>query len=188
MTAKSDSTRTNKRCAKCGETHEISNFNRDKQQLDGFSVYCKPCRKQKNADRYLKNKEKINAQTNAWKSVNADKRKKASLKWYAENANKVCADSAEYRRKNKAKVNSLGAAYKASKRLALPSWANKHLIEEVYSLAHELSRTTGIKPHVDHIVPLQSNYVCGLHCESNLRAITWKENRNKSNSHWPDMP
>lgn len=80
------------------------------------------------------------------------------------------------------------ASRRASKLNATPSWANIFFIQEIYSLARLRSKLTGIKWHVDHIVPLNNKIVQGLHVENNLRVVTYKENVIKSNRFWPDMP
>jgi 5-methylcytosine-specific restriction endonuclease McrA len=45
----------------------------------------------------------------------------------------------------------------------------------------ELTKLTGERYVVDHIVPLISEAVCGLHVPWNLRVITQDENLRKSN-------
>jgi 5-methylcytosine-specific restriction endonuclease McrA len=45
----------------------------------------------------------------------------------------------------------------------------------------ELTKLTGERYVVDHIVPLISDEVCGLHVPWNLRVITQEENLRKSN-------
>ena len=64
---------------------------------------------------------------------------------------------------------------------ATPAWANKEDIRKIYQRAYELSKETGIKYEVDHIDPLTSDLVCGLHVPENLQIITLEENRQKYN-------
>ena len=89
---------------------------------------------------------------------------------------------------NTPKVNAASARRHAKKLNATPKWANHFVIEEAYDLAQRRTKATGFKWHVDHIVPLQSTFVCGLHVENNLRVIPAVVNVEKSNRHWPDMP
>lgn len=69
-------------------------------------------------------------------------------------------------------------------RLATPRWLTAEQKMEIrlkYRLAIELSRRTGIRHAVDHIVPIQGEEVCGLHVPWNLEVITQEENLKKSN-------
>ena len=70
---------------------------------------------------------------------------------------------------------------------AWPMWANEQQIRRFYAEAKWLHRVTGKKFHVDHIIPLCNDYVCGLHNEFNLQVLTETENLQKSNNYWPDM-
>ena len=76
----------------------------------------------------------------------------------------------------------------AKKRNASPEWGSQAEIQMFYDRAAELTKLTGIQHHVDHMVPLQSKYVCGLHVEFNLEVKTWVDNVSKSNRWWPDCP
>ena len=64
---------------------------------------------------------------------------------------------------------------------SMPCWANKEAIEKIYIKARQLTKETGIKHEVDHIVPSNHALVCGLHVETNLQILTEFENISKKN-------
>jgi hypothetical protein len=106
------------------------------------------------------------------------------------NANpEMCAEfGRKWRQANPGKVKAIKAKRRAAKLQATPLWSETESIAEIYATAIELTKSEGITYHVDHIVPLQSDLVCGLHCLANLQILTKRENLRKSNLHWPDMP
>ena len=76
-------------------------------------------------------------------------------------------------------------ARQTQKMRAMPNWLTaiqKAQIEEHYESAVALNIQTGIKHHVDHIIPLRGEGVAGLHVPWNLQVITAFENCSKRNS------
>ncbi len=67
---------------------------------------------------------------------------------------------------------------------ATPPWLNPEQLEQMKKIYLDAPEGS----HVDHIVPLKSEYVCGLHVPWNLEAISPSENYKKSNRHWPHCP
>jgi hypothetical protein len=104
--------------------------------------------------------------------------------YYSLNRHNCIARLNKYRKNNPEKFTALNAKRRAAKLNATPAWLTKeHLqeIEELFLCAKMFKLYTGEEYHVDHIVPLQGNNVCGLHVPWNLQVIPAKENLTKSN-------
>jgi len=120
-----------------------------------------------------RNKETLFAQKKAWRDANKEH---------------VTAKIKAWSEKNPSKWREYTSARKALQLRATPAWANLEAVAEVYTQAAFLTDVLGEPHHVDHIVPLCSKLVCGLHNQFNLQVLPAKENQEKSNRFWPDMP
>jgi 5-methylcytosine-specific restriction endonuclease McrA len=76
----------------------------------------------------------------------------------------------------------LEAKRRATKINATPSWFEKDKIALLYEKAKWLESLTGLQYHVDHIIPLQGDNVCGLHVWANLQILEASINIAKSNN------
>jgi hypothetical protein len=134
------------------------------------------------------NKERFAAMQRAWREANLEREQASRRADYENGGERERFMAREWKRRNPHLVLAANAQRQAVKRGAMPPWADVKAIEGFYAVARALSVQTGTPHHVDHIVPLQSRWVCGLHCEANLRVIPGAENQSKSNRRWPDMP
>lgn len=81
---------------------------------------------------------------------------------------------------------ALGRSYAAKRRelvsaqSALTELFNEE-IQAIYKACVSKNKETGIDHHVDHIVPITNNIICGLHVPWNLQIIPAKENLSKGN-------
>ena len=91
---------------------------------------------------------------------------------------------ADYKDRNVDVVRADTSVRKRRHREATPKWLTpeqKQAMRQLYIQARKLTALTGERYVVDHIVPLRSHEVCGLHVPWNLRVITQEENLKKSN-------
>ena len=89
-----------------------------------------------------------------------------------------------WKERNTVWVRADTKARRRKHRLATPKWLTreqKGQIRELYKIAITMTKTTGEQYVVDHIVPLRSEFVCGLHVPWNLRVIPRQEDLLKSN-------
>jgi len=159
-------------------------------------VACSAARSKKWQDA---NPENVEAVAKIWRESNVVRRREKGYEWIRNNPQNVAASKKKredkareqmraWRLRNKDKINARKSRREAAKLQATPAWANKFYIGEIYHLAQVRQRVCGGSWHVDHIVPLRSDLVCGLHCEANLQVVPGPYNQQKSNVFWPDMP
>jgi hypothetical protein len=106
------------------------------------------------------------------------------IDWSKRNPEKRAEINRRNRKKKPETRYALNAIRRSRKIQACPKWVTKEdheRIKETYKKAISLSKTTGIKFEVDHIIPLQGEIVCGLHVPWNLQVIPKSENIKKSN-------
>lgn len=82
----------------------------------------------------------------------------------------------------RATLTALASKRRASKKRAIPAWYDDEAVGQIYLKARKETLATGVPHHVDHIVPLQHDLVCGLHVQTNLRVMIGIENIKKSNA------
>jgi len=119
---------------------------------------------------YINNKDTISKKVSARYQVNKEHVKTNVLLW---------------KTKNKDKVNAYVMHRLTTKKQACPKWLtedDKWMIEEAYSLAKLREQIVGGVWHVDHIIPLQNNIVCGMHVPWNLQVIPESVNCSKRNT------
>lgn len=134
------------------------------------------------------NNNKIRLKVKEYKLLNKEKlveyHKEYVKDYYELNREKILQYQKLYQQLNRAKVNARNSKRKAQKLKATPNWLTKEeLIEmlELYEIAQAFKLYTGQEYHVDHIVPLQGENVCGLHVPWNLQVLEASENLKKSN-------
>lgn len=160
-----------KTCTACGVEKSVDEYHKLKAGKYNVHAECKCCISEQRKAYYLANKEAVANREKAYRLSNKEviaKRMRA------------------YQKANSHITNANEAKRRATKQQATPAWADLEAIKEMYQLA-VIFNSTGINLQVDHIVPLQSDRVCGLHCEANLQLLPASDNMKKGNRYWPDM-
>lgn len=133
-----------RRCIKCNNILDKTNFYTAVNKHSGLRDTCIPCDN---------NSNKLH------RDLNKEHYKETKHQHYIDNKQNYVAKNAKRR---------------AVKLNALVSWADTREIAAIYLYCPE-------GYHVDHIIPLQGELVCGLHCEHNLQYLTAADNLSKGN-------
>lgn len=169
-----------KKCSNCKEEKLFSEFSKNKLRKDGYHNECKVCVK----DYKVRNKKILAVKQKLYNEINKEKISENRKRYYELNKKTERSTNKAYSAVNRARIYANNAKRRAIKLKATPEWLSQDQLEEIvefYQIAQAFRLYTGQEYHVDHIVPLQGENVCGLHVPWNLQIILASENLRKSN-------
>jgi hypothetical protein len=170
-----------KQCNRCGQSRPLAAFYKDKKAKDGHTSRCKEC------DREY---QKISPTRAATRKRSADKYRDARNQAAREQSKQKRIDKYASRFTEQDAYIKYRAARQLAKAAATPVWLSqedRRKVKDIYAAAAMLQELTCSPYDVDHIVPLQSDVVCGLHVWWNLQAIPQSINAQKRNVFDPSL-
>ena len=163
-----------KACQTCKTFKAFSEFYNEIKRPDGRMNQCIVCNK---------------ASRNAYREANREKERIRNREYGKRCAETVKARVKRWRKENPGKERAKSRLREAQKLNACPPWARKGDIKKEmqthYLHAEWLEQVTSQSFHVDHIVPLQNDFVCGLHVPANLMVLEASQNISKNAYWWP---
>ena len=138
-------------------------------------------RKRQAAAYYLTNKARLGEVNRRLVEANRESYKETRRVFRLKNIERVTKARKDHYLANKSDYIAAAAHRRAAELQATPAWADLEKIKAIYRMREDLTLSTGVTYHVDHVIPLRSKKVCGLHVHNNLRVITRADNLKKSN-------
>ena len=173
-------------CSRCKGWKPAEGFHRCSKNKDGLQNKCKPCHIFSVGLAQKKNPIAKQATNRRYRELHPDRCKASDAQWRAKDPKKASALAASraraWRSRNPDAVREITSRSRLSQKQATPGWADMTAIRRVYREA----KKRGLE--VDHIVPINSDVVCGLHVHANLQLLDGLLNKSKGNKLWPDAP
>lgn len=154
-----------KKCNRCQEVKENSDFNFRNKAKGYLSSFCKICVSVRYKNYRLENKDQMNERMRSYRTDNNEK----INDWERKYRKDKYASDLDIRKK---------ALVRRNKRRAKEASASfKNFSKEI----KEIYKNCPKGYHVDHIIPLSHPLMCGLHVPWNLQYLSAQENLKKSN-------
>jgi len=197
-----------KRCTKCGEYKELTDFYK-RNNGKYYRSSCKECEiaaarkwncenaertKQNRHELYIKNKKQENESSRKWKQENKERVIESKLLWYYNNRDKAILSSREYRRKDNEAVKQRTAKWFRENKNKACEYVRRRdalkmenrvgvvcydeILRRDCGICHICGKPVMSKLHFDHIVPLSRG---GMHSMDNIAVSHSKCNLRKNN-------
>lgn len=169
------------RCSKCGLEKDQDMFGLYRAHSTGRRPDCRQCRAAVAKTWRTGHPEEHKARANEWRKAQPEKFNAIQRAYAERNREARRALCREHQKANRPADAARSAMQRAHQAKARPQWASSAYIAIFYELAAMESERTGTQVHVDHIYPLNSPLVCGLHVEDNLQLLFAVDNIRKGN-------
>lgn len=156
-------------CTRCNQILPPELFAKNKRRPDGLASWCKACQKSYMDVYYAENRGKFVERMSEWKRDNPD-RVKAHTATHYRSKKSYYHEKVHERRSLQRKSNQTDADAQFTRLLYQYAESWNSFVPERFRL------------HVDHIVPLKHELVCGLHTANNLQLLLAQENWSKNNA------
>jgi hypothetical protein len=144
---------------------------------------CIECKREWEKEWRDKNPEKDKAMRAREVRKNADEYKRRHNEYVERKGEQYIYDIRKaWKQNNKGRVNEGVRRRQVTKLQATPPWFELEKCQALYDDCARLTNETGTEHHVDHIVPIINETVCGLHCFNNLQILTAVENMKKGSN------
>ena len=154
-----------KKCPSCDSIKPHQEYPKYSASTSGLRNICKICHNANNKNAYDTDPSYYN---------------KYSKEYYVSNKETIAERTKEYYQEHKAEYAARGIKYHTRRDQATVKWSNTAEMNKIYNLCP-------IGYHVDHIIPIQGDSVCGLHTEHNLQYLLAADNISKSNKFNQDI-
>lgn len=104
-----------KTCTRCGEAKPLTAFHRLRASPDGYRTACKECRRPESRANHVRNRDRINRVSAAWRAAHPERAKALVQRWHSEHREHLLREGARWRKENREYLREMA---KQPKRMA----------------------------------------------------------------------
>ena len=133
------------------------------------------------------NKAKATERSIKWRKDNKDRVSSIDKNFYATHKTEAKLRNAQYRKDHPDYFSTAARKRRGNLAVAIPIWCETEKIAHLYRMRDVLNERLSLSGDdalaVDHIIPINSDTVCGLHCWHNLQLLSKSANSSKNNNY-----